>query len=108
MQVFLSHTSSDKDVVEPIGVFLSKRGIKVWLDAWSLTPGDSLIDKIGEGLESSDRLVVFLSPESVESNWVRKEVATGLVMELAEDKGLGLMATLLCRARQTFGYFLVA
>lgn len=89
MQVFLSHTSSDKDVVEPIGAFLSKRGLKVWLDAWCLTPGDSLIDKIGEGLESADRLVVFLSPESVESNWVRKEVATGLVMELAEEKGLG-------------------
>ncbi len=89
MQVFLSHTSSDKDVVEPIGTFLSKCGLKVWLDAWSMTPGDSLIEKIGEGLESSDRLVVFLSPESVESNWVRKEVATGLVMELAEEKGLG-------------------
>jgi len=89
MQVFLSHTSSDKDVVEPIGAFLSKRGLKVWLDAWRMTPGDSLIEKIGEGLESSDRLIVFLSPESVESNWLRKEVATGLVMELAEEKGLG-------------------
>ena len=48
-----------------------------------------MIAKIGEGIESSDRLVVFLSPESVDSNWVKKEVATGLVMELAEDKGLG-------------------
>ena len=89
MQVFLSHTSSDKDVVEPIGAFLAKRGLTVWLDAWSMTPGDSLINKIAEGLESSDRIVVFLSPDSVESNWVRKEVATGLVMELAEEKGLG-------------------
>lgn len=89
MQVFLSHTSSDKDVVEPIGTFLSRRGLTVWLDAWSMTPGDSLIAKIGEGIESSDRLVVFLSPDSVESKWVRKEVATGLVMEIAEDKGLG-------------------
>jgi len=89
MQVFLSHTSSDKDVVEPIGSFLTKRGLTVWLDAWSMTPGDSLIAKIGEGIESSDRLVVFLSPQSVESSWVRKEVATGIVMELAEDKGLG-------------------
>jgi len=89
MQVFLSHRSSDKDVVEPIGAFLSKRGLTVWLDAWSMTPGDSLIAKIGEGIESSDRLVVFLSPDSVESKWVRQEVATGLVMELAEDRGLG-------------------
>jgi hypothetical protein len=54
-----------------------------------MTAGDSLIQRIGEGIQASDRLVVCLTPESVESNWVKKEVATGLVMELAEDKGLG-------------------
>ena len=89
MQVFLSHTGKDKDVVELVGVFLTKRGLTVWLDAWRMTPGDSLVEKIGEGIQASDRLVVFLTPESVESNWVRKEVATGIVMEVAEEKGLG-------------------
>lgn len=89
MQVFLSHSSHDKDVVEPIGSFLHRRGLTVWLDAWSMTPGDSLIDKIGEGIELSDRLVVFLTPHSADSNWVKKEVASGLVMEIAEEKGLG-------------------
>lgn len=58
-------------------------------DNWSLTAGDSLLEKLGEGIESSDRLVAFLSPESVESNWVKKEIATGVIMELAEEKGLG-------------------
>jgi len=89
MQVFLSHTTTDKDIVEAIGTFLKARGLTVWIDSWRMTAGDSLIEKIGEGIEASDRLVVCLTPESVESNWVRKEVATGLVMELAEDKGLG-------------------
>jgi len=89
MKVFLSHTKSDKDIIEPIGSFLTSRGIKVWLDSWCLTAGDSLIGKIGEGIEDSDRLVVFLSPNSVESNWVKKEIATGLIMELAEERGFG-------------------
>lgn len=89
MQVFLCHADMDKEIVEPIASWLEEQGFEVWLDKWRLTPGDSLIDKIGEALESSDRLIVFLSPNSVESNWVRKEVATGLVMEIAEDKGLG-------------------
>ncbi|MEQ1638521.1 MAG: toll/interleukin-1 receptor domain-containing protein [Methylococcales bacterium] len=89
MQVFLSHTTADKDVVEAIGSFLTKRGLTVWIDSWRMTAGDSLVAKIGEGIELSDRLVVCLTPTSVESNWVKKEVATGLVMELAEDKGLG-------------------
>lgn len=89
MQVFLSHTTADKDIVEAIGGFLTKRGLTVWIDSWRMTVGDSLVEKIGEGIEASDRLVVCLTPASVESNWVKKEVATGLVMELAEDKGLG-------------------
>lgn len=89
MQIFLSHTTVNKDVVEAIGSFLTKRGITVWIDSWQMTAGDSLISKIGEGIELSDRLVVCLTPNSVESNWVKKEVATGLVMELAEDRGLG-------------------
>jgi hypothetical protein len=89
MQVFLSHHNADKDRVEPIGTFLKDRGLTVWLDSWCMTAGDSLIEKIGDGIEVSDRLVVCLTPSSVESNWVRKEVATGLVMELAEEKGLG-------------------
>jgi len=89
VKIFLSHTHKDKDVVEPIGNWLSERGFDVWIDSWSLTPGDSLIEKVGEGIESSDRLVVFLSPASVTSTWVRKEVASGLVMELAEERGLG-------------------
>jgi hypothetical protein len=89
MQVFLTHNTADKDIVEAIGGFLTKQGISVWIDTWRMTAGDSLIEKIGEGIEGSDKLVVCLTPNSVDSNWVRKEVATGLVMELAEEKGLG-------------------
>ena len=89
MQVFLCHATEDTDVVEPVGSWLTEREVRVWLDKWRLTPGDSLLGRIGEGIETSDRLVVFLSPHSVESKWVRKEVATGLVMELAEDRGWG-------------------
>lgn len=89
MQVFLSHTADDKHIVEAIGSFLTGRGITVWIDSWKMTPGDSLVAKIGEGIEQSDRLVVCLTPDSVGSNWVKKEVATGVIMELAQDKGLG-------------------
>lgn len=89
MQIFLSHNSNDKPVVEDIGKWLTDKDYTVWLDKWCMTPGDSLIEKIGEGIESSDKLVVFLSENSVDANWVKKEIATGLILELTEDKGLG-------------------
>jgi hypothetical protein len=89
MKVFLSHTTVDKEIVEAIGRFLTKRGLDVWIDSWVMTAGDSLVAKISEGIQESDRLVVCLTPNSVESNWVKREVSTGIVMELAEDKGFG-------------------
>lgn len=78
----MSHNSNDKEAVEAIGSWLTKNGYSVWLDNWCLTAGDSLIDKIGEGLETSDKRIVFFSPDAVDSNWVKKEVATGLILEL--------------------------
>jgi hypothetical protein len=89
MKVFLSHTGKDKPNVRQVGCYLESRGISVWLDQWEMVPGDSLIEKISEGVEGSDKLVVFLSPASIESPWVKKELNGGLVMEIAEDKGLG-------------------
>jgi hypothetical protein len=89
MKIFLSHTSKDKPNVRHVGQYLEQKGYTVWLDEWEMTPGDSLVNKISEGVESSDKLVVFLSPESIQSPWVEKELNGGLIMEVAEEKGLG-------------------
>jgi len=90
MKVFLAHAKEDSEVVKKVGQFLMSKGVEVWLDDWCLTPGDSLTQKIfEEGIPTADRLAVFLSPFSVESNWVKRELATGTIMELAEEKGLG-------------------
>ncbi len=89
MKIFLSHTSKDKPIVRHVGQYLERKGYTVWLDEWEMTPGDSLVKKISEGVESSDKLVVFLSPESIKSPWVERELNGGLIMEVAEEKGLG-------------------
>lgn len=89
MQVFMSHNEENKPVVEEIGRFLESKRFTVWIDKWCMAPGDSLIQKIGEAIDSSDKLIAFLSPESVESNWVKQELATGKIIELASERGVG-------------------
>ena len=89
MKVFLSHTSADQDLVKAVGSFLQRHGIDVWIDDWQLTAGDSLVEKIGEALGSADRMVVFLSPASMQSSWVRRELAVGIVTEVAKKNGGG-------------------
>jgi len=38
-QVFLSHNSTDKPLVEAIAQKLENEGIHPWLDKWNLIPG---------------------------------------------------------------------
>lgn len=88
LRLFLCHSHEDNSEVLYVAQTLEKTHpeFEVWVDEWALKFGDSLLEKIGDAIEKSDRLIVFLTPRSVDSNWVRKEVAAGIVMELAEEK----------------------
>ncbi len=82
--VFISHASEDKKaVVLPLADALKKAGIKVWLDQQELRIGDSLREKIDEGLAKSRFGVVVLSPNFLAKSWPRKEL-NGL-MAIEED-----------------------
>ena len=50
--IFLSHTYADKPIVEPIALKLREMfgEESVFYDAWSIQPGDGIIDKMNEGL----------------------------------------------------------
>jgi TIR domain len=82
--VFISHASEDKKaVVIPLVDALKKAGIKAWLDQQELRIGDSLREKIDEGLVKSRFGVVIISPNFLAKSWPRKEL-NGL-MAIEED-----------------------
>ena len=81
-QVFLAHSSEDHMKVGRLAYDLRRRGIPVWYDEWELKVGDSLHDKMEQGIRSSGYLIVVLSPHSVESAWVKKELNAALSLEL--------------------------
>lgn len=77
--VFLSHAHEDKrSVAVPLKQALEARGVKVWIDEQELKVGDSLLEAIDRGLNSSRYGVVILSPDFFRKKWTRKELA-GLV-----------------------------
>jgi hypothetical protein len=85
MDVFLSHTHNDKDFVRHLARDLRQYGIRVWYDEWELKVGDSLHEKVEQGIKSSSWLAVVLSPDSVESRWVRDELNAGYAKELERN-----------------------
>jgi hypothetical protein len=73
MKVFISHAHSEKKTARKVAEFLAVQGFEVWFDEWNLEPGGNFAQTIGEGLESSDAMVILMSPESMQS-WQREEI----------------------------------
>lgn len=90
----MAHASEDKPIVERLANDLEAISVDVWFDKWELRVGDSLLDKISEGVASNDYIVVFLSRHSVQSKWVRLELNAGLMRELEENRIVLLPALL--------------
>jgi hypothetical protein len=84
--LFLSHTSADKAFVRRVRDDLAEYGVPVWLDEAEIQIGDSLSDKIAEGMKKSRFIAVFLSPRSVEAPWVRKELEMAMNAEIKRDE----------------------
>ncbi len=81
---YICHTSEDKgSFVLPFAKKLSENGIKVSVDSWELSHGESLIEKIfTEGIKSADAFIVILSEFSVRKTWITEEMRPGLVKRI--------------------------
>lgn len=84
--VFLSHSSIDKPFVEKLAKDLMRVGINVWFDKWTINVGDSLTWRIEEGLQENDYLGIVLSPEALESEWVKSELSAAWCRQMTSRK----------------------
>ena len=83
---FLSHSSKDKAFVRRLAADLVANGVRVWIDEQRILVGDSIPEKIAQGLAESDFFLIVLSRNSVESPWVKKELSSALVHEIERRK----------------------
>lgn len=81
-KVYLAHASEDKARVRPIAEFLMANGVEVWFDEWEIEPGDSLRQKMEEGLGAMTHFVAVLTETSITKPWVAKEIDVGMVQQV--------------------------
>lgn len=81
MKAFLSHTSSDKDLVGLVHKKLENKN--AWYDAADIENGESIPEKINEGLRYATHYILFWSQKACESNWVRAELNAAFVRMMA-------------------------
>ncbi|RXK87595.1 toll/interleukin-1 receptor domain-containing protein [Chlorobaculum sp. 24CR] len=82
-RIFLSHTHADKPFVRKLALDLETHGAEYWLDEAEIKVGESLITKIREGIDEADFVAVILSPNSVASPWVQRELDVAMNQEIA-------------------------
>lgn len=78
MQVFISHSHETKALAKKVGEALNRAGLDVWNDEQEILPGDNWAEKIGQGLESSQAMVVLLTPEALNSPTVLRDIEYAL------------------------------
>lgn len=84
---FISHASEDKDeVVLPLADLLIRAGLKIWLDKSEIFLGDSLREKIDEGLACSQFGIVLLSHNFFSKGWPKSELDGLFSREVGGEK----------------------
>lgn len=84
-KVFITYSHLDETFVDRLVNDLENSALDVVLDKKLLGPGDSLIE-IFEQIGTSDFLLPILSPSSVDSNWVKKEMSVAIIKEIEEKE----------------------
>ncbi len=77
-EVFLSHSSADRRFADTLAAVLRRHGVLYWYSARHIVAAAQWHDEIGKALDRCDWFVVILSPGSVSSEWVNRELAYAL------------------------------
>src|SRR5919106_2811412 len=77
-RIFISYSRKDIAFVRKLAGDLEKAGYDVWWDLTDLRGGDDWPRVIPAAIESSQYVIVVLSPNSALSDWVEKEYTQAL------------------------------
>jgi TIR domain len=87
---FIAHDSRDKtSLARPLAIALSKMGLIVWYDEFSLKPGDRLSESIDKGLTECRHAVLLVSKNLLENTtWANTEMSALLTRAIADANSL--------------------
>jgi hypothetical protein len=85
-RLFISHSSNDDAIVRALQQALRDLGEDVWTDSRQPQGGELLWPDIRRAIERADAYAIVVSPSSLQSNWVGKELRHALeVQKLRRD-----------------------
>jgi TIR domain-containing protein len=81
--VFISHASEDKPRIAPLLKAFDNFSITYWIDAADIGWGERWLERIREGLLSTNIVVVIVTDEFIRKQWTKYELALASEQEKA-------------------------
>ncbi len=76
--IFISYSRRDQEFVTRLASDLNARIAGVWFDQSAIQAGEKWHDEIMEGIQGCKAFILVLSPDAMESRYVREEVNKAL------------------------------
>jgi hypothetical protein len=86
----LSYATADQPFAEKLYADLQQAGVSCWFAPHDLKTGDKLRTQIYEAIQRQDKLLLILSEQAVQSDWVEREVEAAFEREQQPPKTLVL------------------
>jgi uncharacterized protein YjbI with pentapeptide repeats len=78
---FISYSTKDQEFAERLHADLQNKGVRCWFAPHDLPVGAKTWDAIGKAIELHDKVLLVLSQNSVDSDWVEDEVQKAFAKE---------------------------
>ena len=91
---FISYSTKDQEFAERLHADLQAKGVRCWFAPEEMKAGRKLHEQIDEAIRLHDKLLLILSEHSMNSSWVKTEIANAREREKKEGKQLLFPITL--------------
>ncbi len=93
-KVFISYSHSDIEFVRQLDASFFVRNVETFLDERDIQVGDSIPDKIYDGIAKSNYLATVMSNSSIQSSWVKEELSIAKIKE-KKNQGFKILPILI-------------
>ncbi|NTV45233.1 MAG: toll/interleukin-1 receptor domain-containing protein [Chlorobiales bacterium] len=83
---FISHSTKDKPFVEQLYAHLQANGVRCWYSEHDMQGGKTVYEQIDHAIRVHEKLLLILSENSMESDWVKTEIRKAKKREEKEGK----------------------
>jgi hypothetical protein len=83
---FISYSTQDQAFADRLYADLQNKGVRCWFAPHDVQGGRKLHEQIDEAIRLHDKLLLILSPHSMESEWVKTEIAKARKREVRDQR----------------------